>query len=449
MNIRSKRELVILFLGDIFFFLVALWLMLLVRYGNIPDSLLWDSHILPFSIIFSAWILVFFIAGLYEKHTIIFKSRLPSIILRAQIINSVIAIIFFYAIPYFTITPKTNLFIDIILSLAFIYIWRVHLVSVFGFRKKEKALLVGSGPEMDELMAEVNGNIRYNLSFSSFLDLDKIKVEDIQDKIANIIDKEDISTVVIDLHNTKIDTILSYLYSLIFSNVKFIDKYNVYEDIFDRVPLSMVDYNWVLDNISSSVHSAYDFIKRVSDIVLALTLGLISIIIYPFVYIAIKLDDGGDIFIKQERIGKDNKKIHIVKFRTMSGSDRGKDVLNSTLVVTRVGRFLRSFRIDELPQLWNVIVGELSLIGPRPEFPALAEKYNEDVPYYNVRHLIKPGLSGWAQIYHDKHPHHGTDVEETKKKLSYDLYYIKNRSMFLDLKITLKTIKTILSRSGV
>jgi lipopolysaccharide/colanic/teichoic acid biosynthesis glycosyltransferase len=116
--------------------------------------------------------------------------------------------------------------------------------------------------------------------------------------------------------------------------------------------------------------------------------------------------------------------------------------------VTRVGSFLRKTRIDELPQLWNVLRGDISLIGPRPEFADAVQSYMDEIPYYNVRHLIKPGLSGWAQIYHENHPHHGLDVGATSEKLSYDLFYIKNRSIILDAIIALKTLKTLFLSKG-
>ena len=116
--------------------------------------------------------------------------------------------------------------------------------------------------------------------------------------------------------------------------------------------------------------------------------------------------------------------------------------------VTKVGKFLRMSRLDELPQLWNVLRGDISLIGPRPEFPKAVSEYENQIPYYGVRHIIKPGLSGWAQIY-GEHPHHGIGVSETKNKLSYDLFYIKRRSLLLDLIIALKTIKTLLSKQGI
>jgi lipopolysaccharide/colanic/teichoic acid biosynthesis glycosyltransferase len=131
---------------------------------------------------------------------------------------------------------------------------------------------------------------------------------------------------------------------------------------------------------------------------------------------------------------------------SFNDDESGENKINNK--ITKVGGFLRKSRLDEIPQLWNVWRGDLSLIGPRPELPALAKVYEKEVPYYNVRHLIPPGLSGWAQLYHENHPHQGVNVEETKNKLSYDLYYVKNRSLMLDLKITLKTIKALLSRTG-
>jgi len=133
----------------------------------------------------------------------------------------------------------------------------------------------------------------------------------------------------------------------------------------------------------------------------------------------------------------------------MSGNDNGKYERGGTkLFVTRVGKFIRSSRLDELPQLWNVIRGDLSLVGPRPELPQLVDIYDKEIPYYNARHLVKPGLSGWAQIYHEAHPHHAVATEDTRDKLSYDLYYIKNRSLALDAKIILQTFQVLLKRVG-
>tara|TARA_B100002003_G_scaffold26114_1_gene21678 strand:+ start:5326 stop:6672 length:1347 start_codon:yes stop_codon:yes gene_type:complete len=448
MAIQSKKEAIILFLGDVFFLYLSLFTMLLISYLGFPEEAHLDEHIIAFSIIFIIWITIFFIAGLYEKHTILFKNRLPNIILNTQVINTFIAVLFFYLIPYFAITPKTNLFIYLILSFGLILIWRIYGSAFIGDKVKGAALIINSEEETRDLVEEVNNNSRYSFYFASIISPDK-SVKQLSKEILNEVKEKNISYIIINLKSERIKKILQDLYKLIYEGVEFIDKYKVYEDIFDRVPVSLLGYDWFLENLSLSPKVSYDLVKRMMDVIISLPLALLSLIFYPFVFLAIKMDDGGEIFIRQSRIGQDNKHVEIIKFRSMSGLDEGEEVLKSRRVVTKVGTFLRKSRIDELPQLWNVLKGDISLIGPRPEIPALALKYEEEIPYYNVRHLIKPGLSGWAQIYHNNHPHHGTDFSETKMKLSYDLYYIKNRSFFLDLKIALKTIKALLSRTGV
>ena len=225
--------------------------------------------------------------------------------------------------------------------------------------------------------------------------------------------------------------------------------HKIYEDIFDRVPISLLKYNWFLENISTQPRGTYDTLKRIMDITVSLPLILVSLVFYPIAWLAIKLDDGGPLLISQERVGKRGRIIHLSKFRSMERNDLNLgSATHAENKVTRVGKILRDTRIDELPQLWSVLKGDLSLIGPRPELPAGVAHYTEEIPYYNVRHLIKPGLSGWAQIYQEEHPHHGLDSLGTASKLSYDLYYIKNRSFLLDIKIALRTIKTLASIAG-
>jgi len=441
MNVFNKRESAILFFGDVAFFFVALWVTLVVRYTALPSRGLVLDHVYPFSIIFVIWVFVFFVAGLYEKQTLFLKSRIPPIILRTQIANSIIAVMFFYFIPYFNITPKTNLFIDLFLSFVFVLVWRIYLVPLFGWRKRQLGFLVGSGDEMKELKREVNDNPRYNLKFISSLDLDDVEAIDFKEEILDRVYSENISTIVIDIRNEKVRPILPHLYNLIFSKIRFIDKYRVYEDIFDRVPLSLINYNWFLENISSSSHVVYDLLKRTMDISAAIILGILSLVVYPFAMIGIAISDGAPIFIKQQRVGQGGKTFNIIKFRTMTTGPNNS--------VTRFGKILRKTRIDELPQLWNVLRGNLSLVGPRPELPRMVKLYEEKIPYYSVRHLIKPGLSGWAQIHQEKPPKFNIGYDETKIKLSYDLYYIKNRSFLLDVKIALKTLKILLMRSGI
>jgi len=447
MKTLNRKEPFLLLVGDIVSFYAGLWLMLVLRYGQLPHKEFFNLHVLPFSILFIIWISVFFIAGLYEKHTLLLKGKIGSVILKAQITNSVLAVLFFYFIPLFGIAPKTNLFMSLITSFAFVMFWRIKLFPMFEVRIKERAMILGVGGELQEIEREVNNNSRYDLQIVFSDNLDSSDSDKVKDEILQKIYTNDVSLVVIDFKNDKVEPILSSLYKLIFSDVKFVDIHAMYEDIFDRIPLSMVRYSWFLEHISGSTQRGYDFLKRVMDILVSMILGIISLMIYPFVYIAIKLEDGGPIFFTQERIGQHNSLITLKKFRSLKVHNDPEGLAKNP-TVTKVGAFIRKSRIDELPQLWSVLLGDLSLIGPRPEVPALVRVYEKEIPYYNVRHLIKPGLSGWAQLY-GEHAHKESDVLKTKNKLSYDLYYIKNRSILLDCKVLLRTIMTVLSREGV
>ncbi|MEI6494809.1 MAG: sugar transferase, partial [bacterium] len=235
-------------------------------------------------------------------------------------------------------------------------------------------------------------------------------------------------------------------YQLIFHGVNFISIYSLYEELFGRIPVSLLKERWFVENISNRPKPFYDFFKRIMDFVVALVLGVISLVVYPFVWLAIKADDGGTVFIMQERVGQNGFLIKTYKFRSMSRNETDLRQTGSNQI-TRVGKVIRKTRIDELPQLWSVVRGDLSLIGPRPELPSGVEIYKEKVPYFDARHLIKPGLSGWAQIY-GEHAHHATDTEATVNKLSYDLYYVKNRSLWIDVAVALRTIKIMLSMAG-
>lgn len=448
MNIVRKKEALVLFVGDIFVLLLSLYLALTLRYGRLPSAEIMQGHIIPFSILFLVAVLIGFIAGLYEKHTLVLKRKLPIILTQVQIANALVSIAFFYFIPYFVITPKITLFIYLVISLIIMVAWRMSVAQTFGARRKYHSLLIAQGREAHDLYEEINQNPRYGTTFIKWIDtsLNPISGQEIRDIITN----NKISLVVADFSHQKVDEIMPILYSLIFSGVQFADVQKLYEEIFDRVPLSFVNDSWFIENISSSPKTSFDIFKRLTDIVISALAGFASLIFYPFVYIAIKLDDRGHIFIHQERVGRNNTPIKIRKFRTMTVNDQGRYGVDGGREnkVTRVGKFLRKSRIDELPQLWNVLFGDISMIGPRPELPNLVKHYEDNIPYYSVRHIIKPGLSGWAQIYHENHPHHSRAVTETQEKLSYDLYYVKNRSLLLDLKITLQTLKTLISFAG-
>jgi len=447
---ERTRELFLLILGDILVFNIALWLTLLVRYLEIPSAERLAAHIPPFLIFSAVWLLIFFILGLYDKHTNLLKRLLLTRILYAQVLNVVVAGILFFIIP-FGITPKTNLIIYLVISTGLLTVWRIFVIPALSPKQRHRAILIADGPAAIELADEINNNDRYNYYFVRIIDGSILeKTTDFENKLETLIEREHISLIVADAHSDAIKNFLPVLFDLSFLHFAFtfLDFHRLYEDTFDRVPLEAVSYNWFIANISQTKSAIYDAVKRTIDIVGATLLLLPTLFIFPFVALAIKLEDGGSLFYTTTRVGQFNKLITIYKLRTKNGADAGSSALKSTLVDTKVGMFLRKSRIDELPQLLNVLRGDLSFIGPRPEMPALAEVYAKEVPYYNTRHFLKPGLSGWAQINNFDVPRGGIDVERTKMKLSYDLFYLERRSILLDIHITLKTIATIIMRTG-
>ena len=439
-SIINKKEPLILFLGDLAVFYFSVWATLILRHLDFPSSIEVISHLQPFSILFVSWIFVIYVAGLYDRMNVDIKRNLPRALFNTQIVNIILAVVFFYFSPSFAITPKTTLFIYLVVSLGLLMLWRIYIYPRIYSGTKNKAILIARGSEMRELLETINGG-NYSYYFSSYVDLDKLDSIDVQRDIVELVYSDDAKTIVVDTEDDAIIPILDHLYNLMFSKVNFVDMHILYEQIFGKIPLSIVKHGWFLKNVNTERHVIYDGVKRAFDIIFALIIGLFSLIFYPIVWLLIKIDDHGEIIHIDERIGQDNKKIFIFKFRTMAEVNGKKEV-------TKIGRYLRVARIDELPQILNVLKGDLSLIGPRPEKNELVSVYADQIPYYKVRHLIKPGLSGWAQIYHDAHPHHAVDINETKNKLSYDLFYVKNRSLFLDLEIGLKTLRTIFLRKG-
>lgn len=442
-NLFRPRTL-ILFVGDIFFFVFALWISLSLRTFSAPTMELFQEHLVPFSFLFVVWVVVFFIAGLYESRSILLARRQVSLsLLVAQTLNVIIAALFFFFVPYFDISPKTILVIYLGVSFFLVFLWRVFIFPRLGLQKPEPAIIVGDSKEVHDLtgalMRARNAPTRIVRTISP-------EGTSVSSEVVSALREHNARYIIADFKDSRVMKAFPEMYNLLFRGIRFFDAMALYEEVFGRIPLSILNEQWLARNVSRYSHQLYDSIKRGMDTVGGLVVGITSLVLYPCIALAIKIDDGGPIFISQERVGQDNQLVRIWKFRTMSGNDNGRygTAGSTTLTVTRVGKFLRMSRLDELPQLWSVVKGDLSLIGPRLEFPSLVEQYERLIPYYGIRHLIKPGLSGWAQLYYHADPHHAADVEATKMKLAYDLYYIKYRSLTLDFIIAVKTIRRLL-----
>jgi lipopolysaccharide/colanic/teichoic acid biosynthesis glycosyltransferase len=445
-NLNSKEK-ISLFLGDILFISLSIYLSYIIRYFSIPDIFQILNFIAPFTYIIVIWFVVFFISGMYEGQTLNLQKKSSKIIINSQIINLVVTALYFYLFSSYQVyqaTPKTILLIYIVISTLLLLFWRLFLYKKISKTKRKKALLIANGEESEELRKEINNNNRYPFYFEKTID-SKSEIQQI-DSDFNF---SSYDIIVVDKNSIQNKHVSEYIYKDLFINnsANYVDFSDLYESVFRKIALSSINHEWILENISLADKNIYTFLKRLIDIFLSLILLIPLTIVYPFVWIAIKLEDGGDINLPQKRIGEYGKEILINKFRSMTGNEDGKWLQEGTLRVTKVGSFLRKSRIDELPQIISVLKGESSLIGPRSDLGGLSIKLIDSIPYYQVRYVVKPGLSGWAQVTQEGLP--PQSIDETKLRLSYDLYYIKNRSIWLDILIVLKTIKTLSMRVGI
>jgi len=226
------------------------------------------------------------------------------------------------------------------------------------------------------------------------------------------------------------------------------DGNDVYESITGKVPIESIRLSWLLFSPGYFASRVFLFYKRFASLATSIVGLLLSLPLLPFVILAIKFSSPGKIFYRQSRVGRGGRVFRCYKFRTMRSdaeADSGPTwATDDDPRITKVGRFLRKTRMDEIPQLLNVLRGDMSLVGPRPERPEFVAALKQEIPYYHLRHSVRPGITGWAQILYK----YGSSVEDAKEKLRYDLYYIKNMSAGLDLLIILSTVKIILLGRG-
>ncbi|MDB5195017.1 MAG: putative colanic acid biosysnthesis UDP-glucose lipid carrier transferase [Parcubacteria group bacterium] len=446
----GRRAAGLLFLGDILVFVLSLWLTLLVRYGRLFQWETFKDHIGPFSILFALWALVFYMSGLYGKRVLLFKSSLPDAIVKTQFFNIVLAALFFFLLPGIGLAPKTNLVIYLVVSLLLIFLWRLALYPQLSIpRVRYPAVLIAEGLEANELVKEVNENKRYHLVFPIVITPAEALAH--PEKLAERIREAGATIVVTDTTAPGIEPLAPQLYELSSFNepAQFIAFQDMYEEVFDRVSLSSLHPAWFIEHVSETP-IGYAVLKRTIDIIGGILMGLVTFIATPFVWIAQGFEGPGPIFIEQTRIGKKNSKLRAYKFRSMNKNEKAADVWvgESDNYITRVGSILRKTSLDEFPQFMSVLKGELSLIGPRNDIEGLGKRLADEIPFYNFRYLVTPGITGWAQInqQYEQGNISPQSIEETKMRLAYDFYYLKHRSLGLDIVIALKTIKRMFFR---
>lgn len=363
--------------------------------------------------------------------------------------------------PYSNFIPRH--FIAFFAGIAPILLlgWRRLYSSAFAFPVfQRRAIIVGAGWAGQAIVKTIQDFAPAHFAVVGFVDDDPTKQQTIIQKvpvIGSTVDlpvlaqKKDVTDIVVAINRNVKGEVLAHLLACYEHGAQVSTMPELYEQLTDRVPVEHTGDNWfvVLPLDGSGQNLFYRLLKRVLDIVIAL-IGLVCFgLLLPLLVLLIKLDSPGPIFYRQKRIGRAGKEFNLIKLRSMfvdaEADGQAKWAEKYDARVTRAGLFLRRTRLDELPQLLNVLVGEMSLIGPRPERPEFVAGLQQEIPFYRTRLTVKPGLTGWAQVNYD----YGRSANDALEKLRYDLYYIKHQSLQLDLVILLKTIGTILLLKGV
>jgi len=430
----------VLLVGDIFLMYLALLLILAIRYKDFsflpgPQTRIFLYH---FSFISLFWLLFLFLLDFYEipplkKVFDFFRNLLIFIFLAGAL-----GVIYFYLRPEALIAPKTILISDLLIFSLFLCGWRYIFSRILKLQNfREKIVMVGSPAELKDLSPDLLNQNGYELvaSFNSNSDFEFLKLKE-------TIEKEKVNSIVLGFNFYKDEQRVQQIFQNLPLKLNYISLDNFYENLTKKVPIEMIDEVWFLENLSRSEKRTEEILKRGLDVFFSVIGLLVTVIFFPFIALAIKIDSPGSIFYTQKRVGKDGKVFTLYKFRTMKASAEKEGpqwAAPNDPRITSVGNILRPIYLDELPQFFNIFKGDISFVGPRPERPEFVAQLKKEIPYYEIRHLVKPGFTGWAQINY----HYGASVEEAKEKLKYELYYIKNRSFFLDLSIVLKTIGII------
>lgn len=466
---QKRFATILLILGDILVLYIALGITLLMRYGG-DFAEPWEIHRLPYIIVFVLWILLFFIAGLYEQAAWSADRIVKERILRTIAVGGITAGLLFYFIPAFGITPKTNLVLHILLASGLLIGWRMLASILIRSTSKTNVLFFGISEEVISLARILMEHPHLGFSVTALIhtentsapSIDSIPVLSLKEHMLAFIKEKNVSLAIAspELHSNI--ELVRILYNVLPLGVRFMDFPTFYENITGKIPISRISEVWFLENLAGSRKRVYEFAKRLFDIALALLVGSVTIVLFPFIALGIFLSTPRDIwhinekrahagdgfiFFRQQRVGKNEKPFRFIKFRSqrLGAENMGetKEMKNDPRQYP-FGAFLRTFYLDELPQVWNVLKGEMSFIGPRPERLEYVARLAESIPFYKIRLLVQPGLTGWAQISMKN----DASVEDAPEKIQHDLYYIKNRSLALDLNIALKTIWVILSRQG-
>ncbi|MBI5933606.1 MAG: sugar transferase [Chloroflexi bacterium] len=415
---------------------------------------------IPFWFYFIPLLWVVFLVELYDSHVASNRGRT----LRGIAIAALLGLIFYSLFFIFYSDPESlpRILVGLYLLYASLLTlgWRMLYIRLYTSSGLQRRILVVGAGTAGRTLARLYHTLNPPpFQFVGFIDDDREKINKKlesfpvlggSERMLQIIEEQRISDLVIAIMGMMRGITFQRILDAQEDGVEIVPMPTLYEEMTGRVPIQHLESDWLIRSFvdEARVSGFYELLKRFVDIVGGLAGMLVFFLVVPFVSLATLIDSGRPIFYSQPRLGKSGRLFTIRKFRTMftdaEADGKARPATENDPRITRIGNFLRKTRLDELPQFWNVVTGEMSLVGPRAERPELVAEYQRQIPFYRARLLVKPGLSGWAQINYG----YVASVTETAVKLEYDLYYIKHRTIMMDIQIVLRTVGTAVRAAG-
>ena len=363
---------------------------------------------------------------------------------------------------YFVL-PQLMIGNGIFVSALFVFLiailgWRLAFNQVTGSLKlEERVLFVGTGPAARKVARQILDQHDFVYRIIGFIDDDAARIGErivnpaivgTPGDIDRLIAQHHIDRIVVGLSDRRGKLPVQELLRAKMAGVSVEDATTTYERVTGKILIDDLRPSWLIFSDGFRVSRVTRLMKRTIDLTLSVTLAALAIPAMLVTALAIFLEDGAPVLYRQERVGENGRTFVLSKFRSMrKDAEKGGRPIWATDGdgrITHVGRVIRKTRLDELPQLWNVIRGDMSFVGPRPERPFFVDELSKEIPFYQQRHAVKPGLTGWAQVKY----RYGSSLEDAMEKLRYDLYYIKHLSVIFDLTIVFDTVKVVLFRKG-
>ena len=436
----------------------------LIAYSFRPDKLSHNGFEYIYVLIKATAIAIVFQFSLYlhdvhQFHGRQLSARFIGLLLRAVVVAVIVSYVVFFVL-HGPADGYDVFALNLILASLFVFFWHIGRCLYLRTRwPRTNLLVVGASNLALAAVREILCQPELGIRVVGFVAGTSKKAEAVSDVSAKIIggyddlqtlvSQYDVNHIIVGLSDNRnklpIDTLLNFkARGMLIENVE-----DFYERITGKIPAENLRPSWLVFNSGFGISEDVFLQKRILSIILSVILLILTSPILLLAAIAIKLDSKGPVFYKQERVGRNGRVFRLVKFRSMQhDAEKETGPVWSTpggdKRVTRIGRFLRRTRIDELPQIYNILRGDMDMVGPRPERPVFVNKFSEEIPYYPIRHVVRPGVTGWAQVNYG----YANKLEHTIEKLQYDLFYIKNISLALDLMVIFETVKTVLVRKG-